>query len=743
MEIRIECWKLFSNMSTRKFYNYKQLGCMDCGPSCLRMICAYHNQKIKVGVIQDLCCTSTEGVSIYGLSKAALELNMTPMCIQTSVKDLIKIFSEPCILHWNGNHFVVLYDIRHTRKGFIFYVANPMFGKIVKLTMSEFTEAWARVIPNHEGTALLISPNEDFVAANESNREVERPLIRRMFSSLIPYKRNFLVVVLLMLLTMVIQMIMPFASKSMVDKGIIAKDLDFIYLILLGQISLELGNAVFCFIRSWILTRVGLLFTYDSLSKYFKKLMDLPISFFDKKFGGDIIQRINDHYRIQYFLTNNSIDIIFSIICLIVFGSVLLYFNKLIALVFLAGSIIYVVWVIMFMNRRGIIDQKMFSLNSANQNSMMQLLYGMQEIKLNNCEQLKLEEWQKLQLDIREQTLQGLKISQYQQTGGILITNLKNLTITGLVAMLVSSGDMTFGMMISIQYIIGMLGSPLEQMINAIRQYQDAQLSIERMSDVYDGKSEDHIADGEVIKDNADIVLKNVSFRYDKISDDHIIHDFSLTIPHGKTTAIVGLSGSGKTTLLKLLLGFYKPEKGSIMIGGKDLSSLNKREWRKVCGIVMQDGYLFSDTIEKNIAMSDDIDEERLSFCAKISNALDFILKMPLGFKTKVGNDGKGISLGQKQRLLIARALYKNPQFVFFDEATNSLDTKNESEISRNLYKAFRGKTVIIIAHRLSTIKAADQIIVMDKGKLIEFGSHEELLKEKNHYWNLIQNQSY
>ncbi len=716
---------------------------MDCGPSCLRMICAFHNRKIKASIIQELCCVSNEGVSIYGLFKAAEELKMTPRCIQTTVENLIKIFSDPCILHWNGNHFVVLYEIRKTRKGFIFFVANPMFGKIVRLTQNEFAKAWAGIIPDHQGIALLIKPNEDFISANEENRETRTSPFHRMFGSLEPYKSKLIVVIFLMFSAMAIQMIMPFASRTMVDRGIAAKDIHFIYLILLGQISLELGNAGFGFIRSWMLTKIGLLYTYDSLSGYLKKLMDLPISFFDKKFGGDIIQRINDHYRIQYFLTNNSIDIVFSAVCLFVFGLILVYYNGLIALVFLVGSIIYVGWVLIFMNRRGAIDHKMFSLNSANQNSMMQLLYGMQEIKLNNCEQSKLKEWQKIQLDIREQTLQGLKLSQCQQTGAVLFTHLKNLTITGLAALNVSNGDMTFGVMISIQYIIGMLGSPLEQMINAIRQYQDAKLSIERMSDVYDGKPEDHITDGECVMGNADICLKNVSFRYDKLGDDYIIHDFSLTIPHGKTTAIVGLSGSGKTTLLKLLLGFYKPEEGSIMIGDNDLSSLNKQEWRRSCGIVMQDGYLFSDTIERNIAMSDDIDEDRLLTCATISNAVDFILQMPLGFKTKVGNDGKGISLGQKQRLLIARALYKNPQFVFFDEATNSLDTKNESEISRNLNETFKGKTVVIIAHRLSTIKAADQIVVIDKGKLVEQGSHEDLLKEKKQYWSLIQNQAY
>ncbi len=490
--------------------------------------------------------------------------------------------------------------------------------------------------------------------------------------------------------------------------------------------------------------KVGININIQILSDYLAKLMSLPISFFDVKFAGDIMQRINDHYRIQYFLTDNFIDTIFSLINIVIFGSIIIYYNVWVALIFFIGSILYVSWIILFMKKREHIDHKMFSLHSKNQNSLMQLIYGMQEIKLNACESQKLQSWLTIQSKIKDWSLRGLKIFQYQQSGSIFINRMKDLVITAFVATLVVKGELTLGVMLSIQYIIGMLNSPISQLVNSLRQYQDAKLSTERLSDVYQIKPEDADIKNEENKENniSDIVINNVSFKYDKTEETNVIDELSLVIPKGKITAIVGLSGSGKTTLMKLLLGFYAPDSGGIYIGNRLLSHISKRLWRRECGIVMQDGYIFSDTIENNIAIGcNSIDYNRLNDVCEIANIRAFIESLPLGYRTMIGNDGKGISLGQKQRILIARALYKNPKYLFLDEATNSLDAENESLISKRLETEFRGKSVIIIAHRLSTIKKADQIVVLKNGHIVEKGNHNDLIKKRNLYYSLVKEQ--
>ena len=729
-----------------KFKAYKQLSSMDCGPCCLKMIAEYHHKRVDIEHIHSTCSITNEGVSLYGIAMAAEELGFETDALALDIETLKRLFTSPCILHWKNNHFVVLFDIQN-RKGTQFYrIGNPAFGSISLLTEGEFIQGWQYGNPDSDlGIALMLSKSENF-----NTESIIPPLDRkrktreRILNYVSRHKNKILLVCLVVLLSSILQLIFPFTTQYMVDKGISDKSLNIIYLILIGQFALVAGQTICGFIRSWLLLNVGTNINIDLLSDYLAKLMSLPISFFDAKFAGDIMQRINDHYRIQYFLTDNFIDTIFALLNMVIFGAILVYYNIYVALLFFIGSICYLIWILLFMKKRADVDNKMFSLYSSNQNSLMQLIYGMQEIKLNTCESQKLQNWQTIQSQIKDWSLKGLRVNQFQQSGSNLINQSKDLLITAFVATLVVWGDLTIGMMLSIQYIIGILNAPVLQLVNSLRQYQDARLSTERLSDVYHIKQEDwDIEDNRKMpNDICNIILNKVCFKYDKTDNHNTIDKLSLVIPKGKITAIVGLSGGGKTTLMKLLLGFYKPDSGDIFIGDQSLSQTCKRYWRGECGIVMQDGYIFSDTIENNIAVGfDKIDYKRLDEVCRIANIDEFIDNLPLGYKTMIGNDGKGISLGQKQRILIARALYKRPKYIFLDEATNSLDSENESIITRNLEAEFQGRSVVIIAHRLSTIKRADQIVVLKDGQIIEQGTHNELIKTSKLYYTLVKEQ--
>lgn len=729
-----------------KYPVYKQLSAMGCGPCCLKMISAFYNKDVDIECLHELCSVTTEGVSLYGIALAAKEIGFNTEGISSDISNLKKIFTSPCIIHWNHNHFVVLYEI-FTKKGLNFYrIGNPAFGSISILSEDEFMQGWfCSNSQNDVGVALLLYKANDFNHKIISLTKCPKVnTTKRLVGYVTKHKKNLLYVCSIVTIASIIQLIFPFTSQYIVDKGIAEKNINFICIILLGQLFLGLGQVVCGFARSWLLLKIGININIQLLSDYLRKLMSLPISFFDSKFAGDIMQRINDHYRIQYFLTDNFIDTIFSILNIVILGAIIVYYNISVAFIFIVGSLLYISWVLLFMKKRENIDHKMFSLHSSNQNNLMQLIYGMQEIKLNTCESQKLKNWLLLQSQIKNWSLKGLRISQYQQSGGFFISQTKDLIITAFVAYLVVIDELTLGVMLSIQYIIGVLNTPIAQLINSLRQYQDAKLSTERLSDVYHIKSEDFNID--IAKSKkitySDIRIDNISFKYDKIENVNIINNLSLIIPKGKVTAIVGLSGSGKSTLMKLLLGFYSPDSGEILIGQRNLKEISKHSWRKNCGIVMQDGYIFSDTIENNIAVGcDSINYNRLDKVCEIANICDFINNLPLGYKTIIGNDGKGISLGQKQRILIARALYKKPQYLFFDEATNSLDSENEALISKKLEAEFKGKTVVIIAHRLSTIKFADQIIVMKNGSIVETGVHNELIKQKKLYYSLVKEQ--
>lgn len=729
-----------------KYPVYKQLSVMDCGLCCLRMILAFFDIKVDTESLRNLCPPSREGVSMFNMAVAAEKIGFKAEGIITDIASLKKNFSTPCILHWNNNHFVVLYKIL-SKKGRNYYkIGNPAFGSVITLNENEFVLGWCGRGNNELiGYALLLSfkggISKNRVPSSSGHKVV---IGRRIIGYVIEHKKSLLGVCIIVAFASAIQLIFPFTSQCIVDKGIALKNINIVITILFGQLFLMFGQTTCGFIRSWVLLKVGTDINIHLLSDYLSKLMSLPIAFFDTKFAGDIMQRINDHYRIQYFLTDNFIDTLFSLLNILIFGTLLIYYNVSIAIIFVFGSLLYICWIMVFMKKRENIDHRMFSFHSLNQNNLMQLIYGMQEIKLNTCEAKKLKEWKSIQSNIKDWSLKRLKISQYQQSGCIFINRMKDVVITAWVACLVIEGELSLGVMLSIQYIIGVLNSPVSQLAGSIRQFQDARLSIDRLSDVYLFKSEDENCVGGVSEacTNCDIIVDDVSFKYDKTDNANILEHLSIRISKGQTTAIVGLSGSGKTTLMKLLLGFYTPDSGRIKIGDKDLGSINKRDWRKRCGIVMQDGYIFSDTIENNITMGcGHIDYTRLHKVCKMANIERFINNLPLGYKTVIGNDGKGISNGQKQRLLIARALYKNPEYLFMDEATNSLDTENESLIANQLEAEFKGKTVVIIAHRLSTIKNADKIVLLKDGRIAEIGSHPELMQKKGFYYSLVEKQ--
>lgn len=729
----------------KSFTLYTQHDAMDCGPTCLRMVAAFYGKKYPLKYLRENCFISRQGVSMLGISEAAEKLGMHTIGLRIPIKRLKEDVPLPCIIHWNQNHFVVLYRIEKSKKGSLFHVADPA-GSKVTYTEVEFKRCWlsGRNDGEDEGVTLCLEPTPDFYnRSDEEDDKQDRRSMLFLFQYLRPYKKLILQLFIGLGTGSLIQLILPFLTQSIVDFGITNQNLGYIYLVLIAQMVLVVSSTSVEFIRGWILLHIGMRVNISLISDYLAKLMRLPIAYFDTKMTGDILQRINDHTRIQEFLTSTSLSTLFSIVNIIIFGLVILFYNWLIFLIFFIGSGLYIAWVWVFMKRRAVLDHKMFAQNSANQSNMVQLVGGMQEIKLNGCEQQKRWEWEHIQARIYRITVKGLALSQYQQSGGVLINQMKNAIITALVAALVIKGNITLGMMLSIQYIIGQLNSPVDQLIGFVRKYQDAKLSLDRLQEIYI-KDDERPVGKTLIADikNADIKIEHLSFRYDKLNEKPTLDDISLTIPKGKTTAIVGLSGSGKTTLLKMILGFYVPDKGKVVLGSSDISNYDKREWRKHCGTVMQDGFIFSDTIARNIAPGEEhIDEDRMQEAADTANIRDFIEELPLGYNTKIGAEGHGLSMGQKQRILIARAVYKNPDFIFMDEATNSLDANNEHLIMEKLNRFMKGRTSIVIAHRLSTVRDADNIVVLQGGKICEQGTHEELISSQGVYYTLVKNQ--
>ncbi|MEN6569720.1 MAG: peptidase domain-containing ABC transporter [Rikenellaceae bacterium] len=731
-------------MYRRPFRHYHQLDSMDCGPTCLRMVAAHYGRNYSLETLRNRCEFSREGVNLLGIAKAAESIGFRSTGARLSFEELCKV-DFPVIIHWNQRHFVVLYGIKGKGKNKKMLIADPATS-LVELSESEFKKSWYSTVKEGVGLgiALLLEPTPQFYV--EEGEKVNRRGFKFLFKYLKPYSKFIFQLVIGLVIGSLLQLILPFLTQSIVDIGIGTRDLGFIWLVLIAQLMLTLGTVSVEFIRGWILLHMGTRINISLVSDFLTKLMRLPIGFFDTRMTGDLLQRIDDHKRIQNFLTGSSLSVLFSLFSIVIFGIVLLIYSPLIFLIFIVASVIYVVWVMLFMKKRRELDDKAFTQNAANQNSVIQLITGMQEIKLNSCERQKRWEWERIQARLYRLNIKGLALGQYQEAGATLINQIKNILITVFAASSVLNGELTLGMMLSVQFINGQLNAPIMQLVSFLKASQDARLSLERLAEIHDKNDEEsseksYITD---IEKNKPITIENLSFKYEGAGSPFVLRNINLTIPSGKVTAIVGTSGSGKTTLVKLLLGFYNPAEGSIKYGDHNLFSLSMEHWRANCGVVMQDGFLFSDSIAGNIAPGEDqIDVDRLEKAVTIANIKDFVESLPLSYNTKIGQEGHGLSQGQKQRLLIARAVYKDPEIIMFDEATNSLDANNEMQIMKNLEDFFVGRTVLVVAHRLSTVKNADNIVVLDKGVIIESGTHSELIEKRGAYWQLVKNQLY
>ena len=724
----------------KEFPLYRQHDTMQCGIACLAMICKYYGNVYSIDTLSKICYATTEGVSMLGINEAAVSLGFQTTCGRIAIEQLTKA-PLPCILHWNQNHFVVLYKVK---KGQRFYIADPGKG-LITYTLEEFKEHWISTCSQGEekGIVMFLQPTTAFYE-RKGDSEKEKRSFRFLFGYVRQYRRYFGQIVLGALLGCLLQLIFPFLTQAIVDVGIKQQNLNFIYLVLIGQLMLTVSRTAIDFIRRWILLHISMRINISLVSDFFIKLLKLPMSFFDTKLMGDLLQRINDHSRVEKFLTTQMLNVSFSIFSFIVFGCVLFYYDLIIFGIFLSGSLLYGIWIAFFLKRRKLLDYELFGKQADNNNKTYQFITTMQEIKLQDCEQRRRWEWEDVQADLFNVQMKSLKLQQAQEAGSIFINEVKNILITVIAAASVIQGEMTLGMMLAVQYIIGQLNSPVEQLMNFLYTLQDVKISLERINEIHGKNNEENgeKALSRFIDVTNDLSFKKVDFKYDPHSSRKTIDNISLDIPEGKITAIVGASGSGKTTLIKLMLGYYPVSDGEIRIGSSNLNGYNLKWWRRQCGVVMQDGVIFSESIARNIAVDDgEIDKERLKKAAEIANIYDYIMGLPLKFNTKIGRDGVGLSQGQKQRILIARAVYKNPRYIFLDEATNALDAENERVIVENLNDFYQGRTVVVVAHRLSTVKNADQIIVLGHGKILETGNHASLIEKKGAYYHLVKNQ--
>jgi ATP-binding cassette subfamily B protein len=767
----------------------RQYDSMDCGPTCVAMICQYYgNKNISHQKLREKTQIGKTGVSLLGISEAAESVGFRTQATKISFNTLVKEAKLPAILHWNQGHFVVIYKVTKTK----ICIANPALGN-TSYSIEEFKSYWISDRSNYQenGIALLLEPTPAFYEEmNEGNEGTfNTSKIKQIIGYVTPYKKLIGKLFVGMIVASILQLIFPFLTKSIVDVGINTENIPFINIILAAQLSFLTGRLMIEFVRNWILLHVSSRINISILTDFLIKLMRLPIAFFDSKRAGDILQRMNDHNKIENFLSGSSFDTVLSLINLIVFSIVLLVFNTSIFIIFWIATILYAFWIIPFLKKKRKLDNKRFEIATKEQGAAIQLVQGMQEIKLSGCERIMRWNWEKLQIRLFKLANKNLVLNQWQQLGGFFLNEGKNVIITFLSAKSVINGEMTLGEMLAVQYIIGQMNSPIQQLIGFVQNYQNAALSISRLNEIHEMEDEEPVSkhliqtlpnefssrivggasnatdnllipfnnsmesgyvsdlytnsnfdDGNAI--NPVIQLNSVSFTYSGSGNEPVLRDITLTIPKGKTTAIVGVSGSGKTSLLKLLLKFYAPDSGDIKIGSAPLKSLSHKVWRKNCGVVMQESFIFSDSIAKNIAVGEEtLNIQQLNKALHIANLAEFIDRLPLGVNTKIGPEGVGISMGQKQRILIARAVYKNPEFIFLDEATNSLDASNESIIHGRLNSFFKGRTVVIVAHRLSTIKNADQIILLEKGIIREQGTHEELVNFKGGYYRLVKDQ--
>lgn len=729
----------------KRFPHFKQLDTSDCGPASLRMVAKYYGQNYSTEMLRKHCHITRRGVSMQGIHEGARHIGFDNFGVKMTFEELVENGAFPCILHWNQNHFVVCYGIERCSKGtYRIYISDPASQRLT-YTKEEFLRCWigTQAGTDCRGVALMLEPGEDFGKVEDEYKRNRRSLLSfvRYFT---PYRSMICQLMLAMLIGSLIQMVLPFLSQAMVDQGINAKNLNIITLILFAQLGFFVATLSIDYIRSWIMLHMNSRIDIQLIADFLIKLTAMPLQFFDSRMTGDILQRIGDHGRIKNFLLSNSLRILFSLVNFSVFLVILAYYNVLVLAIFMVGNTLYVIWISFFMRYRRELDIKRFNQSALEQSKMIQMVQGMQDIKLNNSERQKRWEWERIQVRLFHIGLKGLRIGQLQQSGSVFFTQTTHILIYYIAAQSVVDGSMSLGMMMSLTYIIGQVSAPIGEFISFAQSFQDAKISLERLNEIHAQDDEETDIDKKQaqLPTNRDIEIRKLSFSYDGSEDNLSLKNISLSIPAHKVTAIVGESGCGKTTLIKLLQGFYEPLHGSIKIGGTPLSDLNPHTWRAATGSVMQDSFIFSDTIEGNITISaEEVDKSRMKGAAAMACIGDYIDSLPLGYNTVIGMEGKGVSQGQRQRILIARAIYKNPEYIFLDEATNSLDATNESRIMENLRNFYQGRTVIVSAHRLSTVRDADQIVVMSHGEIVERGTHEALLQKRGKYYNLVKNQ--